>query len=223
MKLKLIAGLAWLATILSAGAVEFNVNEFGSRLGGWQDSKGAAAKYKSSNSYYRTYRPTITRTPKGGLFISTKIQHLYSWGAVDTSFLEMTFDSSGEIMGAQVKIKMGGRAFDTGYVKPEPIPVDPAFAPLPVAPAGGEPAPLPPVQMTEIVVELFKRLDEQISKWAQEGADEQKKRRDLVSRIGRWNSKVSAGRGNMSAVIRHNYNMIAASVGQGGGGGRYSK
>lgn len=62
-------------------SLTFDMAKMGSLLGGWDDKKGTAAKYKSADSNYRTYKPTVSLTPESGFFISTKIDHIRGFAA----------------------------------------------------------------------------------------------------------------------------------------------
>lgn len=96
----------------------FDLNCLGGKLGGWDDKDGTAAKYKSADSNYRTYKPTVSNTPAGGLFISTKIDHIRGMAADDHNQLEMEFDQNGQIATARsVMTIQGNPQFDTGLIK----------------------------------------------------------------------------------------------------------
>jgi len=85
---------------------------------GWNDEDGAAAKYKSSGSDYRTYRPEVSPTPEGGLFASTKIDHIRGYQPDDHNQLEMEFDRQGEILSARSVMNFAGiPQFDTDLIR----------------------------------------------------------------------------------------------------------
>ena len=112
--------LTLVATLLftaSAHAATFDVNGFGKEWGGWKKKDKTAAEYKSAGSNYRTYKPTVSPTPDGGVLVSTKIDHIQGWAKDDHCQLEMTFDKNGEIVSSSAKITMGKKkVFDTQIV-----------------------------------------------------------------------------------------------------------
>jgi hypothetical protein len=86
---------------------------------GWNDAGGQAARYKSSDSDYRTWRPTVSELPEGGLLITTKIDHIRGGGGQDDHCqLNLEFDTVASITGAQTTITIqGAPQFDTGLVR----------------------------------------------------------------------------------------------------------
>lgn len=82
----------------------------GEELGGWDDQSGRAAQYQDAGSDYRTYKPSVSNTPEGGLLVSTKIDHIRGgdWvglGQDDHCLLTVKFDSEGEIVDASATMK----------------------------------------------------------------------------------------------------------------------
>jgi hypothetical protein len=95
-----------------------NLARLGSELTGWSDKGGTAAYYNNGGSNYRTYQPTVSMTPVGGLFISTKIDHIRGGDQDDHNQLEMEFDRDGHIVSTRsVMTIQGTPQFDTGLVK----------------------------------------------------------------------------------------------------------
>jgi hypothetical protein len=95
-----------------------NLARLGSELSGWSDKDGTAAEYDSGGSNYRTYQPTVSMTPAGGLFISTKIDHIRGAAQDDHNQLEMEFDRDGHIVSTRsVMTIQGTPQFDTGLIK----------------------------------------------------------------------------------------------------------
>lgn len=85
---------------------------------GWNDKAGQAAVYESGGSHYRTYRPTLSFPPGGGLFVSTKIDHIRGGAEDDHNLLEMEFNSEGRILTVRSVIDFAGTPqFDTGLIR----------------------------------------------------------------------------------------------------------
>ena len=60
--------LMCIATSACAGVV-VDAERFGESLGGWSAKGERAAEYELSGSSYRTYRPEVTKSPDGGIFV----------------------------------------------------------------------------------------------------------------------------------------------------------
>ena len=199
----LFVALLLLGLSPAALATYLDIDSFIKELGGWEDKAMSKAKYAWSGSNFRTYKPVMTRTPEGGVFVTAQI-HQVSAVASDVAVLEMTFDRSGDLISAQVKIRMGRRTYDTQLVKPEPA--------LPAPPGeGAPPAPLAPPVSEVIATELFKKLDAEVAKW-NETLTSQKTRKDLIGRLTQSSRQNQNVRVNFSGVVRHNFNLIAANV-----------
>ncbi|MDA0814194.1 MAG: hypothetical protein O3C21_17620 [Verrucomicrobia bacterium] len=188
----------------AAFALHFDVDGFAQSLGGWEDKRASRVKYAWSGSNFRTYRPVTTRTPEGGAFVTAQIHKVGV--STDVCVLEMTFDSDGNVIAAQAKIRMGRRAYDTALVKPDPV----------VAPTEPDPAAPPVAPLSEqIATELFKKLDAEVAKW-NETLTGQKTRKDLIGRLTQSSRQTENIRVNFSGAVRHNFNLIASSMRQGG-------
>ena len=187
----------------AALALHFDVDGFAEQLGGWEDKHASRVKYVWSGSSFRTYRPVITGTPEGGAFVTVQVQQV--GGSTDVCVLEMTFDSLGEVIAAQAKIRMGRHTYDTALVKPEPT-VE-SFEPDSTAPPAG---PL----SEQIATELFKKLDAEVAKW-NAALTGQKTRKDLIGRITQNSRQTANVRVNFSGAVRHNFNLIITHMRQG--------
>ena len=185
-------------TIGSAPAIDLNTEALGTKLGGW-DPKRKIATYDISDTTYQTYKPTVTPTVDGGIFVTTKIRQ-YRGGRYGVCHLEMTFDSSGTIISAQAKLKIGSRTFDTKIVELDRNARAEAEA------AGREIA----SPTAQIATDLFARLDEEILKWQNERSEEAKERKDLIGRLA---GNAGDGNANISGAVRHNFNLIASNIG----------
>jgi hypothetical protein len=103
--------------LTAAAAVEIDVNAFGKNLGGWVKRDGKSAEYPLSGSVYRTYKPEVSATPDGGIFISVRIDHVRGWlSSDDHAILEITVDAKGGIASAQSNIAIQGRSISTDVI-----------------------------------------------------------------------------------------------------------
>lgn len=109
---------AWCVTALgAAAAVRIDEDAFGKSLGGWSKRDRHAAEYPLSGATYRTYKPEISPTPDGGIFISVRIDHVRSWLASDDhAMLEVTLNSNGLIVSARSSIAIQGRSISSDMI-----------------------------------------------------------------------------------------------------------
>jgi hypothetical protein len=97
--------------------VSLNDEAFGKTLGGWKKIKGTAAEYALSGADYRTYKPEMSPTPDGGIFISVRIDHVRGWLASDDhAILEITVDTKGVIASAQSTIAIQGQSIKSDVI-----------------------------------------------------------------------------------------------------------
>jgi len=200
MKAILIA----LALITPAFAVGFDSEGFGQQLNGWK--KNRTAVYDFTDASYRTYMPTITDAPGGGMYISTQVDLLLFGSNGAISHIDMTFNSSGVLQSAQLRSTLAGKTIDTGLIRrPE--------APAPPIVVEGQPAPKVVAfnGTEELIIELFNRYDMEMRK-VTEAKDAEK--RDLFSRLG---GSKSAKTANLAAGLRHNCNLMLQHVTSGRG------
>jgi hypothetical protein len=99
-----------------------NIARMGNELTGWSDKGGTAAEYKEAGSNYRTYKPMVTHTPAGGLFISTKLDHIRGGlppdNKDDHDQLDMEFDRDGHLASVRSVMTIQGiPQFDTDLVQ----------------------------------------------------------------------------------------------------------
>jgi hypothetical protein len=98
--------------------LNFKMEPMGAQLGGWTKKGGTAAEYKSAGSNYRTYKPTLSNTPGGGLLATTKLDHICGWAKDDHNQLDMEFDPSGQLVSVRSIMQIQGTPqFDTGLIK----------------------------------------------------------------------------------------------------------
>ena len=190
---RIITPLILALSISAASAIELNTEALGNKLGGWH-AKRKTASYAIADTNYQTYKPNVTPTVDGGIFVSTKITQTRG-GRYGVCHLEMIFDKAGSVIAAQAKIKIGSRTYDTKIVELDRNARDEAEA-------AGRKISNP---TAKIATDLFSRLDEEILKWQKERTDAAKERKDL---IGRLSGNAGDGNANLSAAVRHNFNLI---------------
>jgi hypothetical protein len=113
------SAIAIFAAVACASAqVRIDEEVFGKSLGGWTKRGKQAAEYPLSGSTYRTYKPEITPTPDGGLFVSVRIDHVRGWlSSDDHAVLEITVNSKGAIASAQSNIAIQGRSISSDLIR----------------------------------------------------------------------------------------------------------
>jgi hypothetical protein len=119
MKFLSLSVIAMLATapFVSAG-VSIDQQAFGSSLGGWTKRGNQVAEYPLSGAVYRTYKPEITPTPDGGIFVSLRIDHVRGWlSSDDHAVLEVTVSAKGNLESAQSTIAIQGRSITTDLIR----------------------------------------------------------------------------------------------------------
>lgn len=100
-------------------AAEIKVDEaaFGKSLGGWRKRDNQTAEYPLSGSVYRTYKPEISPTPEGGIFISVRIDHVRGLlSSDDHAMLEITVNPLGVVTGAKSNIAIQGRSIASDVI-----------------------------------------------------------------------------------------------------------
>jgi hypothetical protein len=98
--------------------VSVDEKKLGDSLGGWKVRAGKAAEYALSGANYRTYRPEVTPTPDGGIFISIRIDHVRGWlSSDDHAMLEITVDKEGRVVSAQSSIAIQGRSVTSDVIR----------------------------------------------------------------------------------------------------------
>ncbi|MCP5532932.1 MAG: hypothetical protein H7A49_01480 [Akkermansiaceae bacterium] len=101
---------AWAAlAMLTSAEVTVDNDVLGKSLGGWKKKDGSAAQYPLSGSDYCTYKPEVSPTPEGGIFISVRIDHVRGWMSNnDHATLEITVSGTGVITSAKSSIAIQG-------------------------------------------------------------------------------------------------------------------
>ncbi len=109
---------ALFATVGGAGAaVKIDDEVLGKSLGGWVKRDHHAAEYPLSGATYRTYKPEISPTPDGGIFISVRIDHVRNWlSSDDHATLEVSLNAKGLIVSARSNIAIQGRSISSDVI-----------------------------------------------------------------------------------------------------------
>jgi hypothetical protein len=112
-----IATILYATAVLAPAQVTINEAAFGKSLGGWKKHGKKAAEYPLSGSTYRTFRPEVTPTPNGGLFVSIRIDHVRGiFSSNDHATLEITVNANGGIESAQSNIAIQGRSISSDVI-----------------------------------------------------------------------------------------------------------
>jgi hypothetical protein len=115
----LTLALASVLALASSSAAEVKVDDevFGNSLGGWKKRDNQAAEYPLSGNTYRTYKPEVTPTPEGGIFISLRIDNVRGWmSSDDYAVLEITVSPMGVITSAKSNIAIQGRSISSDMI-----------------------------------------------------------------------------------------------------------
>jgi hypothetical protein len=116
MKRLLLALIILLAPSLHGG-VDIDIDAFGESLGGWK-GKTSTVSYTLSGAEYRTYKPEITPTPDGGIFVSLRIDHRRGWlSSDDHAVLEVSFGADGSVASAQSNLAIQGRTIASDLIR----------------------------------------------------------------------------------------------------------
>ena len=118
MKAVILSAAAF-ASMLVFSSAEVKLDElaFGESLGGWKKRDKQAAEYPLSGATYRTYKPDVSPTPDGGVFISVRIDHVRGWlSSDDHAILEVTVNPIGMIAAAQSNIALQGRSISSDVI-----------------------------------------------------------------------------------------------------------
>lgn len=118
MKFTILTVSAIASLALSALAeVKIDNEALGKSLGGWKKKDNQAAEYSQSGTLYRTYKPEVTPTPEGGIFISLRIDNVRGWmSSDDYAVLEVTVSPQGVISSAKSNIALQGRSISSDVI-----------------------------------------------------------------------------------------------------------
>ena len=111
--------LCWVASAVTLQAqVSLDVDALGNSLGGWNAKRKKAAEYSLSGSTYHTYKPEVTPTPDGGIFVSVRIDYCRGmFASNDYATLEMTFGPQGVLTSTQSSIAVQGRKINSDVMR----------------------------------------------------------------------------------------------------------
>jgi len=105
------------ATILYAAPV-LDLEQLGKSMGGWKDRGGKAVRFEVSGSTYRCWKPEVSPTPTGGIFISLRLDHLRGlFASDDHASLEVTFDRNGNVVSASSSIALQGKKVTSDLIE----------------------------------------------------------------------------------------------------------
>ena len=105
------------ALLHSFAAVSIDDDAFGRSLGGWSKKDKSTAEYPLSGAVYRTYKPEISPTPDGGIFLSVRIDHVRGWLSTDDhAVLELTINPKGGVVSAQSSIAIQGKSIKSEMI-----------------------------------------------------------------------------------------------------------
>jgi len=95
---------------IAAASPIVHVDQFGRSLGGWDGKHQKFAEFERSGSSYRTWKPEITPTVNGGVFVSLRIDHLRgAFASDDHASLAVTFDAEGNVETAKSSLALQGK------------------------------------------------------------------------------------------------------------------
>ncbi|MDB4265278.1 hypothetical protein N9891_00860 [bacterium] len=107
-----------MATSVLFASPNLRVDTLGKAMGGWKDKGGKAAKFEVSGSSYRCWKPEVSPTPTGGIFVSLRIDHLRGvFASDDHSSLEITFDRDGNVVSARSSIALQGKKVTSDLIE----------------------------------------------------------------------------------------------------------
>lgn len=117
-RISILLAALWVGVVSASAGVRIDEQVFGDKLGGWIKRGNKAAEYPLSGSNYRTYKPEVSPTPDGGIFVSLRIDHMRGMLASDDhAVLEITVSEKGTILSAQSSIAIQGRAITSDVIK----------------------------------------------------------------------------------------------------------
>jgi hypothetical protein len=77
----------------------------------WNDKDGNAYKFKDTaiDANYRLWKPDVTDTAQGGVFINTKMDHIRGAASDDHAVMTMTYNQYGELESGDVAVQIAGQ------------------------------------------------------------------------------------------------------------------
>lgn len=117
MKIPFLILITWVASLIAGLAgPSLETDDFAKSLGGWK-KRDSYIDYALSGADYRTYKPEISPTPNGGIYISVRIDHRRGWlSNNDHATLDITVSSKGVIESAQSTIAIQGQSIASDVI-----------------------------------------------------------------------------------------------------------
>ena len=117
MKIPFLILATWIASwIAGLAAPSLDTEDFAKNLGGWK-KRDHYVDYPLSGADYRTYKPEISPTPDGGIYISVRIDHRRGWlSSNDHATLDITVSPKGVIESAQSTIAIQGQSIASDVI-----------------------------------------------------------------------------------------------------------
>lgn len=110
-------GIATLLSALAAPSVGIDLEKLGKSLGGWEGRHEKYAEYVMADSRYRTFKPDITPTPDGGIYLSLRIDHVRGlFAADDHAILELTVDREGQVQSTRSSVNIQGKRITSDLI-----------------------------------------------------------------------------------------------------------
>lgn len=117
-RLRFVIPLLFATATIARAEVSVDDSAFGESLGGWTKRDKKAAEYMFSGSKYCTYKPEITPTPDGGIFLSLRVDHLRGvFSSDDHAVLELTISPKGAVASAQSSLALQGLSISSDVIR----------------------------------------------------------------------------------------------------------
>ena len=114
----LILFLSALTSLSVLAGPVLNLDTLGQQLGGWDKKGNRASEYDCSGSEYRTWKPEVSQTLEGGLFISIRIDHIRGlFASDDHASLQITIDKDGNVTSAQSSMAFQGKKITSDAIE----------------------------------------------------------------------------------------------------------
>ena len=111
-----ILALLFVSLVASSAATTVDADDFAKSLGGWK-KKDNYIDYPLSGADYRTYKPEVSPTPDGGIYVSVRIDHRRGWLSNDDhATLDITVNAKGVIESAQSTIAIQGQSIASDVI-----------------------------------------------------------------------------------------------------------
>ncbi len=106
----LVISVALMHLAGAESSIQVSLEKLGESLGGWKGRSQKYVEYVMADSRYRTFKPDITPTPDGGIYLSMRIDHVRGlFAADDHAILEMTLDPEGRVQTTRSSVNIQGK------------------------------------------------------------------------------------------------------------------